>query len=429
MMMIVACVPPQTNTTQAPQPFNDLELQTIRANFPLLRQTVHGKPLVYLDNGATTQKPQCVIDRMSRFYETEYATVRRGVYALAEGATAAFEAVRETVRAFLGAASTEEIIFTRGCTEALNTIAFSWSQAYLKAGDVILVSAMEHHANLVPWQQAALRHGATLHSIPLTPLGELDMAAYEALLQHHPVKLVACTHVSNVLGTVNPIAAMAQLAHTAGAVLVVDGAQAAPHMSVDVQALGCDAYSVSGHKVYGPTGVGVLYVKEALLNTLPPYQCGGDMIDEVFDTHSTFLDGHRRFEAGTPSIVEVIGLGEALRYVQALGLPRIAEHEAALLHQATEALQALPQLTIWGQAPHKAGVLSFSVAGVHALDLGTLLDLQGIAVRTGHHCAQPLLRRLGQSSTARASFGLYNTPQEVAYFTEQLPLALAKCKA
>jgi cysteine desulfurase/selenocysteine lyase len=403
--------------TQAAQPSrvsgSGAPLLDCRSDFPIFQQTVRGKPLVYLDSGATTHKPQCVIDRLTRFYSHEYASVRRGVYALAEGATDAFEASRALAAEFLNASSPESIVFVRGCTEGINLVAQAWGRAHLKAGDEVLISAMEHHANIVPWQLLAEDLGFSLKVIPMDERGVLDQAAYERLLSSGQVKLVSIIQVSNALGTINPAAEMARKARAAGALVLLDGAQSAPHMPIDVQALDCDFFTFSGHKVYGPTGVGVLYVKPEVLATMQPYQGGGDMIDVVTFEKTTFKEGFARLEAGTPAIAEVIGLGEALSYLMKLGLEKVAAHEQVLLNYATEQLQQVEGLRIIGTAPDKAAAISFVMEGLHASDIGTLVDLDGVAIRTGHHCAQPVMQFFNVPATARASFGVYNTLADV----------------
>jgi cysteine desulfurase/selenocysteine lyase len=404
------------------------EVLQLKADFPVLAETVNGKSLVYLDNGATTQKPWAVINRLNQFYAHENGTVRRGVYKLAEGATTAFDAVREQVAGFINAKNSTEIVFVRGCTEAINLVATTFGKAHLQVGDEILVTAMEHHANFVPWQQVCLERGCTLKVIPMSDAGELDMQAYTHLLQSGKVKLVGVIHVSNVLGTINPVAEMAKMAHAVGAKILVDGAQSAPHMPIDVQALDCDFFTFSGHKLYGPTGVGVLYGKYDVLDSLPPYQFGGDMIDVVSLEKTTFLAPPLRFEAGTPAIAQVIGLGAAISYLQAIGLDRIAVYEETLRQQATDALLAIEGLTLYGQAKHKATVCSFLLEGIHAFDIGTLADLEGIAIRTGHHCAQPLMKRLNVSATARATFGFYNTYEDIEKLVVALHKVIKLCK-
>ena len=403
------------------------EVHQLRADFPVLSEMVNGKPLVYLDNGATTQKPWAVINRLNQFYAHENGTVRRGVYKLAEGATVAFDAVREQVAGFINARSSAEIIFVRGCTEAINLVATTFNQAHLQAGDEIIITAMEHHANFVPWQQVCQARGCTLKIIPITDTGELDLDTYHQFLASGKVKLVAVIHVSNVLGTVNPVAKMAAMAHAVGAKMLVDGAQSTPHMPIDVQVLDCDFFTFSGHKLYAPTGVGVLYGKYDLLETLPPYQFGGDMIDIVTAEHTTFLEPPRRFEAGTPAIAQVIGLGTAIAYLQRIGMERIALYEETLRQHATQALQQIEGLTLYGTAAEKAAVFSFLLKGIHAFDIGTLADLEGVAIRTGHHCAQPLMNRLGVSATARATFGFYNTLADIDALVAALQKVIRLC--
>ncbi len=403
------------------------EVLTLRGDFPILHTKVHGKPLIYFDNGATTQKPQVMIDRISRFYAEENGTVRRGVYHLAAQATHAFDSVREEVAQFFNAPDAEGVIFVRGCTEGINLVAFAYGRAHLKAGDEILITEMEHHANWVPWQELCKDLGTVLKIIPMDNRGVLDLNAYETLLSEK-TKFVSLIHVSNALGTVNPVKAMIAKAHAVGAKVLIDGAQSTPHLPIDVQDLDCDFFTFSGHKVYGPTGVGVLWAKPELLNLMRPYQSGGDMIDTVTLAKTTFLEGHRRFEAGTPAIAQVIGLGASLAYVKAIGLGRIHHYEQTLLDYVTEALQKIEGVQIYGSAPEKAAVLSFSVQDVHPLDLGTLLDLKGIAIRTGHHCAQPLLQHFGISATARASFSFYNTVEEIEQFITALQHVITLCK-
>lgn len=407
---------PEEQTIQpgaAASPLSEAEVQAIRADFPVLKQRFYDKPLVYLDNGATTQKPQAVIDRMKHFMEADYGTVRRGVYALSDGSTVAFQQAREASAKFINASSADEIVFVRGCTEALNLVAFSFSQAFLKPGDEVLITAMEHHANIVPWQMACKRTGAELKVIPMDERGVLDLDAYAQLLESGKVKLVGVIHVSNALGTVNPVKEMAAMAHEAGAKFLLDGAQSAPHMPVDVQALNCDFFTFSGHKVYGPTGIGVLYGKYELLEQLPPYQGGGDMIETVSFEESTYSLPPRRFEAGTPAIIEAVGLAAALEYVSNIGMERIEATEQQLLSYLQEQLETVDGLRVIGQAPHKAGVCSFLMEAAHPLDIGTLVDHDAVAIRTGHHCAQPIMREFNIPATARASLGIYNTKADV----------------
>ncbi len=388
-----------------------------------MAQTVHGKPLVYLDNAATAQKPLAVIDRLNRFYRNEYATVHRGVYTMSQRATQEMEDVREKCRDFLNAKRQAEIIFVRGTTEAINLVAKGYGRKFFKAGDEIIISGLEHHANIVPWQQICKERQTVLKVIPVNDAGELILEEYKKLLSPR-TKLVAVNHVSNALGTVNPIKEIAALAHEAGAVFLADGAQGITHKKVDVQDLGCDFYCFSGHKIYGPTAVGVLYGKLDLLSVMDPYQTGGEMIETVTFERTTFAKPPRRFEAGTPAIAEIIGLGAAIDYVRALGYERIAAHEDLLLAEATKKLSAIPGLRIIGTAREKASVVSFVMEAAHPHDIGTVLDQEGIAIRSGHHCAQPVMQRFGVPATARASFALYNTVGEV----DTLVRALAKVK-
>lgn len=387
------------------------DLDRVRADFPILSREVHGRPLVYLDNGASTQKPRAVIDAVSGCYEGYYANVERGVHTLSQLSTEARERARATVARFLNAASPEEVVFLRGTTEALNLVAASWGRQSMGPGDEVLITGLEHHSNIVPWQMLCEEKGATLRVAPLDDRGEVLRDEFERLLSPR-TRIVALAHVSNALGTVNPIREMAELAHAHGAVVVVDGAQGVPHLTVDVQALGCDFYAFSGHKVYGPSGIGALWGKAELLAGMPPWQGGGGMIRTVTFERSTYAPPPHRFEAGTPAIEAAIGLGAALEYVTGIGLPAIAAWESELLARATELLSGIPGVRIVGTAPHKAAVLSFAVAGIHPHDLGTILDREGIAVRAGHHCAQPVMQRFGVPATTRASFGLYNTLAE-----------------
>jgi cysteine desulfurase/selenocysteine lyase len=388
------------------------DVQKIRADFPILARTVYGKPLVYLDNGATTQKPRCVVEAITDEYYSVNANVHRGVHFLSQQATELHEGGRETVRRFIGARHAHEIVFTRGTTESINLIASSFGEAFMKAGDEVIVSVMEHHSNIVPWQLLAHRTGIVLRVIPMNDCGELLQEEYERLFSPR-TRLVAVTHVSNVLGTVNPVAAMIATAHAHGVPVLVDAAQSIPHIAVDVQALDADFLVFSGHKVYAPTGVGVLYGKEEWLEKLPPYQGGGEMIQHVSFEHTTFNELPFKFEAGTPDYIGVTGLAKALDYLTALGMDNIAAYEHELTAYATRRLQEIPGMRIFGEAEPKGSVISFLVGGIHHFDMGTLLDRLGIAVRTGHHCAQPLMQRLGIEGTVRASFGLYNTREEV----------------
>lgn len=391
------------------------DIQAIRKDFPILAHKIYDKPLIYFDNGATTQKPRCVVEKIENGYYNVNANIHRGVHFLSQAATEAHEEARRTVQQFLNARSSNEIIFTRGTTEAINLIASSFTDECMSAGDEVIVSVMEHHSNIVPWQIQAARKGIALKVIPMNERGELDLDAYRALFSDR-TKLVSVTHVSNVLGTVNPVKAMIEEAHAREIPVLIDGAQAVPHLKVDVQDLDADFYVFSGHKIYGPTGIGVLYGKEEWLDRLPPYQGGGEMIATVSFEKTTFNELPFKFEAGTPDYIGSTALAEALRYVQGIGIEWIAAHEHALLEYATARLQEIEGMRIFGQAAEKSGVLSFLVGNIHHYDMGMLLDRLGIAVRTGHHCAQPLMHALGIEGTVRASFGLYNTKEEIDTF-------------
>ena len=384
----------------------------IRKDFPILSRTVYGKPLVYLDNGATTQKPRCVVESIADEYYSVNANVHRGVHFLSQQATDLHEASRETVRRFINARSTSEIIFTRGTTESINLVASTFADSQMKEGDEVIVSVMEHHSNIVSWQLQAARKGIVLRVIPMNDRGELLQDEYEKLFSPR-TRLVSVAHVSNVLGTVNPVKEMIATAHAHGVPVLVDGAQSIPHMKVNVQDLDADFYVFSGHKVYGPTGIGVLYGKEAWLDRLPPYQGGGEMIRNVSFEKTTFNDLPFKFEAGTPDYIGSTALAKALDYVTAIGMDEIAAYEHELTAYAMQRLKEIPGMRIFGQAEQKSGVISFLVGNIHHFDMGTLLDRLGIAVRTGHHCAEPLMHRLGIEGTVRASFGLYNTREEV----------------
>jgi len=388
------------------------DVAAIRRDFPILSLRVYGKPLVYLDNAASAQKPRAVIDAERDVYERGYANIHRGVHYLSVHATDHYDAAREKARAFLNAEEAHEIVFVRGTTEAVNLVAQTWGRANVRAGDEILITALEHHSNIVPWQMLCDEKGARLAVAPILDSGEVDLAALERLLTPR-TRMVSIAHLSNALGTVLPVKRIAELAHAAGALVFVDGAQAVPRMPVDVRGLGVDFYAFSSHKVYGPSGVGVLYGRTELLDAMPPYQGGGDMIRSVTFEKTTYNSLPYKFEAGTPNIAGGIAFGTALDYVTGLGLARIEAHERDLLAYATESLAAIPEVTVVGTAPEKAGVLSFVLQGVHPHDIGTVLDREGIAVRTGHHCAQPVMDRFGLPATARASFGLYNTREEV----------------
>jgi len=388
------------------------DVERIRADFPILEQKVHGKPLVYLDNAATSQKPRAVIDAISRYYEGTNANIHRAVHHLSEQATEEYEAARVTAQKFINAESPTEIIFVRGTTEGINLVAQTFGRANIHAGDEIIVTDMEHHSDIVPWQLLCEDRAAKLRVVPINDRGELILGEYAKLLGPK-TKLVCVTHVSNALGTINPVRKIVDMAHSHGIPVLVDGAQAVPHLKVDVQALDCDFYSFSGHKVYGPTGIGVLYGKKALLEAMPPYQGGGDMILSVTFEKTTYNRLPYKFKAGTPDIAGVIGLGAALEYVGGLGIENIGAYEHELLDYATAAVSSIPGLKIIGTAREKAGVLSFTLENIHPHDIGTILDREGIAIRTGHHCSQPVMKRFGVDSTARASFAMYNTKQEV----------------
>jgi cysteine desulfurase / selenocysteine lyase len=388
------------------------DVEQVRSDFPILTWQVHGKPLVYLDSAATTQKPQAVIDVITQYYQSLNAPVHRSIHTLGEQATAAYEASRSKARRFLNAASEREIVFVRGTTEAINLVAHSFGRAEIHPGDEIIVSVMEHHSNIVPWQRLCEEKQATLRVIPITAQGELILEEYERLLNPR-TRLVAVSHVSNALGTINPVAAIIEKAHSLGVPVLIDGAQAAPHLPLDVQALDCDFYAFSGHKLFGPTGIGILYGKEEWLDRLPPYQSGGEMIESVSFNRTTYNTLPHKFEAGTPDIAGAIGLGAALDYLQRIPLALAREHEQSLLDYATQALSEIDGLRIIGTAAQKCGVLSFVIDGIHPHDIGTILDDSGIAIRAGHHCAQPLMKRLGLPATARASFAIYNTKADV----------------
>jgi cysteine desulfurase/selenocysteine lyase len=400
-----------------------LDVQALRQDFPALHQTVHGKPLAYLDNAASAQTPQPVLDAILEFYRRDRANVHRGVHELSQRATASYEQARIKVQRFLNAASYQEIVWTRGTTEGINLVASSWGRKNVKAGDEVIISALEHHSNIVPWQMLCEEKGAKLRVIPMNQAGELEMDELGRLLSDR-TKIVAVNHVSNALGTINPVEEIIARAHAAGAIVLLDGAQAVPHMPVDVQALDADFYAFSGHKIFGPTGIGILYGKQALLESMPPYQGGGDMIASVTFEKTTYNDLPYKFEAGTPNIADGIGLGAALDYVQEIGLDSIARYEAELLAYATEAVGAIQGVRLIGTAKEKASVLSFVLDGVHPHDIGTILDREGVAVRAGHHCAQPVMDFFGVAATTRASFAFYNTREEI----DQLAAAIVKVK-
>jgi len=389
-----------------------LDAARIRQDFPVLWQRVHDRPLVYLDNAATSQKPHAVLDRLMRYYREENANIHRGVHTLSVAATDAYDAARERVRQFINAADVREIVFVRGTTEAINLVAATYGRVHVGAGDEVVISEMEHHSNIVPWQMLCEEKGARLRVIPMTDDGELQLDAYARLLGPR-TRLVAVTHVSNALGTINPIEEIVRLAHERGIPVLVDGAQAVAHMAVDMQAIGCDFYAFSGHKVFGPTGIGVLYGRASLLEAMPPYQGGGDMIRSVTFERTLYADTPQKFEAGTPNIAGVAGLDAAIAYLSDIGLDRVAAYEHELLAYATEALSQIEGLRLTGTARRKAGILSFVIADIHPHDIGTILDRAGIAIRAGHHCCQPLMARLGVPATARASLACYNTREDI----------------
>jgi cysteine desulfurase/selenocysteine lyase len=411
-------------------PAGGFDVMRARADFPILRREIHGQPLIYFDNAATTQKPQAVLDALMHYYTNENANIHRAVHLLSERATRAYEEARQKVCRFLGAADVREIIFTRGTTEGINLVAQSWGRANLRAGDEIIVSALEHHSNIVPWQMLCEQTGAILRVVPISDDGEFLLDEYEKLLSDR-TRLVSVAHVSNSLGTITPIRRILELAHARGARVLLDGAQSAPHLPVDVQDLDCDFFVMSGHKIYGPTGIGVLYGKADLLERMPPYQGGGDMIKTVTFAKTTYADLPNKFEAGTPNIAGAIGLGAALDYIESVGRDRISAHEEMLLHYATERMREMPSVRLVGTAPHKAAVISFVVDGppIAALDIGTKLDLEGIAVRTGHHCCQPVMDRFGIPGTTRISFALYNTTTEIDVFLDALRGLIADAAA
>jgi cysteine desulfurase/selenocysteine lyase len=396
-----------TNSVRAP-----FDVERVRRDFPILAQKVHGKPLVYLDNAATTQKPSAVLDALMRFYMTDCSNIHRGVHLLSERATLAYEQAREKVQRFINAKSTGEIIFVRGATEGINLVAQSYGRSHVGAGDEVIISAMEHHSNIVPWQMLCEEKGATLRVIPINQSGALIFDGFEQLIGPR-TRIIALTHVSNALGTVNPVERVVELAHRRNIPVLLDGAQAIQHLPVDVRKLGCDFYVFSGHKIYGPTGVGILYGKEKILDSMPPYQGGGDMISSVTFEKTIYNKLPYKFEAGTSNIAGGIGLGAALDYVSSIGIERIAAYEHELLAYATAAIERLPGVRVIGTAPDKASVLSFTIEGIHPHDIGTILDKEGVAIRTGHHCAQPVMDFFNVPATARASLAFYNTSAEI----------------
>lgn len=401
-----------------------LDISRIREDFPILQRTVYGKPLVYFDNGATTQKPRCVVEKIQEEYYNVNSNVHRGVHFLSQQATDAHEQSRERVRQFINAKSSAEIIFTRGTTEAINLVASSFTDECMQEGDEVIISTMEHHSNIVPWQIQAFKKGISLQVIPLTDNGEIDLDAYRKLFSDK-TRIVSIMHVSNVLGTINPAKEMIRIAHEHGVPVLIDGAQSVPHMPVDVQDLDADFYAFSGHKIYAPTGIGVLYGKEEWLNKIPPYQGGGEMIASVSFEKTVFNELPYKFEAGTPDYIGTTALAEALNYVATMGIQNIAAYEDELLRYATERMKEIPNMRIFGESPHKGAIISFLVGDIHHYDIGLLLDRYGIAVRTGHHCAEPLMRYLGIEGTVRASFSFYNTKEEIDYFIESLRKVIA----
>jgi cysteine desulfurase/selenocysteine lyase len=412
-------------TARAPASANRLpfDAQRAKADFPIFRQMVHGKPLVYLDSAATAQKPQSVIDAVSRFYSTHNANVHRGVHALSERATADFEEAREKVQRFIGAAEPSEVVFVRGTTEGINLIAQTFGRSRAASGDEVLISALEHHSNIVPWQLLCEQTGAVLRVAPINDAGELLLDRFESLLTPR-TRLVALAHVSNALGTINPVRQVVEMAHARGVPVLIDGAQAVPHLSVDVRALDCDFYVFSGHKMFGPMGIGVLYGKRSLLEAMPPYQGGGDMILSVTFEKTLYNRVPYKFEAGTPDVAGAVGLGAAVDYLNGLGLDQVATHEHELLSYGAKVLSQIDGLKLIGTAREKASVLSFVLEEIHPHDIGTILDQEGIAIRSGHHCAQPLMRRFGVEATARASLALYNTREDI----DRLAAGIAKVK-
>ncbi len=394
-----------------------LNIEKIRNEFPILHQQVNGKPLIYLDNAATNQKPKRVIKALTDYYEGYNANIHRGIHTLAEKATKAYEDTRLAMKEFINAKHTEEIIFTRGVTESVNLVASSYGRAFLKEGDEVIISGLEHHSNIVPWQIVCDEKKAILKIIPITDIGEMDMEAYTKLLSSR-TKVIAVNHASNSLGTINPVKEIIALAHQVGAVVLIDGAQSAAHLEIDVQELDCDFYCISSHKMYGPTGTGILYGKKELLERMPPYMGGGEMIKDVTFAKTTYNDLPYKFEAGTPNIADVVALKEAVNFINELGKENIAAHESELLRYATEKLSYLPAVKLIGTSKHKVSVQSFTIEGIHHFDIGQMLDTRGIAVRTGHHCTQPLMERFGIEGTVRASFAVYNTKAEIDHFAE-----------
>jgi cysteine desulfurase/selenocysteine lyase len=405
-----------------------LDIAKIRSEFPILNQQVNNHPLVYLDNAATNQKPKRVIDALTHYYSSDNANIHRGIHTLAERATVAFENTRSKLCSFIGAAEKEEIIFTRGVTEGINLVAASFGKKFIKSGDEIIISGLEHHSNIVPWQIMAEERGAVIRVIPVLEDGTLDMTAFQSLLKPGKTKIVSVNHASNSLGTVNPVKEIITLSHEAGAAVLIDGAQGVAHLHVDVQEMDCDFYVASGHKMYGPTGTGFLYGKRKWLEEMPPWQSGGEMISEVRFDKTTFNSIPYKFEAGTPNIADVVALAEAIEFINSTGKNRIAVHEQELLSYTTSLIKKIPEITIYGEAPEKVSVISFTLSNIHHFDAGQLLDARGIAVRTGHHCTQPLMERFGIEGTIRASFSVYNTFEEADKLIESLELILKKFK-
>jgi cysteine desulfurase/selenocysteine lyase len=399
------------------------DVSAVRKQFPILARSQRGKPLAYLDTAATAQKPRAVIDAVSDFYANHYASIHRGVYELSESATRLYEGAREKLRAFLGAREAREIVFVRNATEAINLVAWSWGRRNVSAGDEVIVTTMEHHANIVPWQMLCEERGARLRVLPIRDDGELALESLPGLFTER-TRIVAVTHVSNVLGTINPVREIVALAHARGVPVLVDGAQAAPRIPVDVRELGCDFYAVSGHKLYGPSGIGALYARAELLEAMPPWQGGGSMIESVSFDKTTYAGVPTRFEAGSPNAEGAVGLGAALDWLGGIGMERVAQHERELLDYGTRLLDEIPGVRIYGRAGAKTGVLSFTIAGVHAHDVGTVLDGEGIAIRAGHHCAQPLMERYGVAATARASLGVYNDQSDLDRLAQALRKAI-----
>lgn len=407
----ISCAAPDDEIFACAAPQN-FAIAQYRKDFPILSQQVHGHPLVYLDTGASAMKPRMVIEAMTRFMENDYANIHRGVHELSQRATDKYEGVRETVRRFINAEHEDEIVFTHGATESINLVAQTWGRKFLKAGDEIIITALEHHANIVPWQMLREQVGVTLKIVPVTATGEVRIEDIKNTLSSR-TKLIAVAHISNVLGTILPVGEICALAHSVGALALIDGCQAIGHMPVDVRSLGADFYVFSSHKLYGPSGIGILYGKREILAAMPPYQGGGDMIASVSFDETTYKEPPHRFEAGTPPITEVIGMGAAIDYISTIGMARLARREEEILAYATEKLSHINSLKIIGTSPHKSGIISFTMEHAHPHDIGTILDRQGIAIRAGHHCAQPLMEHLGIGATARASFGLYTSHEDI----------------